>query len=70
MISDVLHDSIVEIKRYLAEFPQTYADDRQRIDRVLAEMIGLRKMLDSPIAGGDGAETRLVDPGDVVASDG
>ena len=47
MISDVLSDAAVHIRRYLREFPSTYREDVPIIHAVLAAMDALRLVLDS-----------------------
>jgi hypothetical protein len=48
MISDVLFDAAATIRDYQQQFPDVYADDHDRIARVLREMDLLRERLDDP----------------------
>jgi hypothetical protein len=47
MLSDVLHDAVVEIRRYQSE--NGYNDIREWVDSVVREMEALRRYLDLPL---------------------
>lgn len=51
MISDVLFESVEEIRRYLSDpaFRQAYVgEDRKEIEALVAQMEGIRIKLDTP----------------------
>ncbi|WP_156948864.1 hypothetical protein [Bradyrhizobium sp. WSM1417] len=48
MISDTLHDAAEEIRQYLKELPDAYADTAPLIVDLLAKMDAVRTLLDLP----------------------
>lgn len=48
MISDILHDAGAEIRHYLDDIPAAYADTRDDILALLADMDRIRAKLDAP----------------------
>lgn len=52
MISDTLSDSAEDIRRYMREFPQYYAQQRARLLVLLELMDHIRSELDAPPAEG------------------
>ena len=49
MISDVLSDTVAEMRRYLAEFPECYDGEvRPHLDKLIADMEAMRIKLDTP----------------------
>jgi hypothetical protein len=47
-ISDVLFEAHDGISDYLVRVPERYEDVRERLERLLAEMDAIRKILDTP----------------------
>ena len=48
VISDVLSDAVQEMRDYLAELPETYANVRGDLDKLIADMDAMRARLDAP----------------------
>lgn len=48
MISDVLHDAIVEIEKYQEKCPAAYDEMKDEIDEVKGHMQKLQRKLDTP----------------------
>lgn len=47
MISDILSDAVSELRRYMQEQPEVYADTKHMIDPLINHMDALRAFLDS-----------------------
>jgi len=48
MISDVLSDALIEIKRYREEMPQCYDSLKSVLDPLVEHMTSVRILLDTP----------------------
>ena len=48
LISDTLSDAVQEMRNYLRDMPEVYAEARPELEKLIADMDAMRARLDAP----------------------